>query len=359
MFSAMDGDIDLVKAFGAKEGDAVVLTKAYQEGRVLTVEDGKIKGVEPVFVMKDGRKDDVAVVPVTLIGTVNGESKTVSVGLKAYTRVIDEATDLAMFTDTDANTAYDSVLANSFDGYYILGDNINASAYTHIAYAWAASMGTEQVRANKYFIGLRGTFDGNGYTIDGITLSEGGLFGTINGGVVKNVSFTNVKLGITAYGALLCWYASDALVNNVYANISAYSTRGKYDGSFIGDSYRSHFENVLVVAPKYTKSNDYGFGSFAAWYTEYKTTNGEKTTYKNTYVISQTVLCQRKLNSRGTTQLLYVVDGENRTNTVVSGYTTYTLNGIKRYDTATAAGSVSGGYWNISGGAITWAKPNA
>ena len=66
-----------------------------------------------------------------------------------------------------------------------------------------------------------------------------------------------------------------------------------------------------------------------------------------------------KLNASGKTSLLYVVDGENRTNTAVSGYTTYTLNGIKRYDTATAAGSISGGYWNISGGAITWAKPNA
>ena len=46
MFSAMDGDIDLVTAFGANEGDTVVLNKAYQDGRTLTVENGKIKGVQ-------------------------------------------------------------------------------------------------------------------------------------------------------------------------------------------------------------------------------------------------------------------------------------------------------------------------
>ena len=356
MFSAMDGDIDLVTAFGANEGDTVVLNKAYQESRMLTVEDNKIKGVEPVFVMKDGRKDDVAVVPVTLVGTVNGVEKTVSVGLKAYTKVIDEASDLAIFVDTDSTTAYNSVLANSFDGYYILKGNIDASAYTHTAFSWAASMGVNQLKSNKYFMGLRGTFDGNGYTIDGLGLTSGGLFGAINGGTVKDVAFTNVTLGSAAYGAVLCWYASETLVSNVYAEIDAYSTRGKYDGALIGDTYQSRFENVLVVAPTYTASNEYGFGSFAAWYTEYNVTSGTQTSYDNVYVISSTVLCQRFWNASGKTELKYVIDGENRTDTSVSGYTTYNLTGIYRYDNASAAGNVSGGYWSIDNGTIAWVK---
>ena len=360
MFSAYDGDIDLTTAFGASAGQTVTLTEAYQSGRKLTVSGNKITDVKPVFIMENGKKKDVAVVPVVLVGTVDGTAKTVSVGLKAYTRVIDHYSDLTdLFKDTDSTTGYDAAKANSFDGYYILKTDIDASQHTAHAYSWAASMGSNQLKSNKYFIGLRGTFDGNGHTIDGLTLTSGGLFGAINGGTVKNVAFTNVKLGSAAYGALLCWYASDALVSNVYAEIDAYSTRGKFDGSLIGDSYQCKFKDMLVVAPNYTKTtNDYGFGSFSSWYTDYKTTDGTQTTFENTYVISSTVLCQRKLNATGKTNLLYVVDAQNRTNTAVSGYTTYTLDGVYRYDSLALAGtvSVSGANWSIANGTVTWSN---
>lgn len=361
MFSAMDGDIDLAKAFGANEGDTIVLTNAYQESRALTVEDDKIKGVEPVFVMKDGKKDDVAIVPVMLVGTVNGTAKTVSVGLKAYTRVIDEATDLAMFVNTATTTAYTARTQTSYDGYYILGNNIDASSYAHQSQNDIfKSMGCSMLE-NEYMFGLRGTFDGNGYTIDGITINMHGLFGAVNGGVVKDLAMINVKLTSVASSSSFCSYAYDALFSNVYLEVDTNCTRGKWGyGVFALDTVQSTFRNVLVVAPEAntsTQKDTYGFGSFIGWVSEAGVT-GKVSTYDNVYVISKTVLGQRLYNATGKTELKYFVDAENRTETTVSGYTKYYLTGVKRYDTASAAGNVAieGASWSINNGAITWAK---
>ena len=133
-------------------------------------------------------------------------------------------------------------------------------------------------------------------------------------------------------------------MENVYVELAQYSTRKNVDGVLFVDSVGSTYHNVLVVAPQYTASTRKGYGSLSAWCNE-KANGYVANTYSNVYVISKTVLCNRVDES-------YKVDAENQTGAK------YTLTGVKRFNTASEAGTVSHGYWTISGGAITWTKPN-
>lgn len=359
MFSAADGDIDLVKAFGATEGQTVTLSEAYQNGRKLTVSDNKITDVKPVFIMENGKKKDVAIVPVVLVGTVDGAAKTVSIGLKAYTQVIDEASDLAIFMDTDKNVGYARAAANSYDGYYILKDDLDASSYKHSCDAgWGVSMGINQLTSTDYFIGLRGTFDGNGHTIDGLSVNTNGLFGAVNGGVIKNVAFTNAKFdtaasasGITGGSqnnkALFAAYMANGLVENVYVELDALTTGNNVGALFI-DIDASQLKNVLVQVPAYTGSKAC-YGSLTAWLRCAYSSDGTPSTYSNVYVISGSPICTRTDKS---TVVDGLVDGQ------ANAATTDTLEGVYRYTTIAKAGtvSVSGANWSIADGAVTWSN---
>ncbi|MBR4942737.1 MAG: hypothetical protein IKZ28_01790, partial [Clostridia bacterium] len=121
------------------------------------------------------------------------------------TNVIREADDLQVFK-------YDEQ-GDVFGGVYVLANNIDASSYTHY---------TQYAKAVAY--GLRGTFDGRGYTIDGITFDVGGLFGNIDGGTVQNVAFTNVKLQGTHSYTLAYSVWNGAHINNVFVDIESWPT---------------------------------------------------------------------------------------------------------------------------------------
>jgi hypothetical protein len=359
MFSAMDGDVDLHAAFGADKTQTVVLKKAMQGSSALTVEGNKILGVRPSLIREDGYVVGVKTVAVTLIGEVDGVEKSAYVGLQAYTKVIDEATDLEIFHDTAADYKKDT---NPQDGYYILSKNIDASKYEHAIYSSGynvTGMNVEQVSKNNYATGLRGAFDGNGYTISGITLSSHGLFGHVNGGVVKNVAFKNVKFGSwNSYCCVLASYIADARIENVYVQINGFSARPNYVGLLCIDSCNSTMKNMLIVAPQYTGTATNGYGSMSAW-------NGTKdpslekqyaeNTYENVFVVSKTPLTVRSQAGRA-----YVVDAQNRANTVVSSCTTFTVNGVYRYDDYTAlntAGNTYQGfneYWTVVSGQLVW-----
>ena len=155
------------------------------------------------------------------------------------TNVIRTAEDLQIFDFT--------IATNTFAGTYVLDNNIDASEYTHY---------TQKATANAN--GLQGTFDGRGYTIDGITLGVGGLFGNIGGGTVQNVAFTNVKLqGTHSYVlAYSVWYS--AQINNVFVGIQSWPTdtakitaAGLY-GWIRQPKADTLIENIMIVAPAAT-----------------------------------------------------------------------------------------------------------
>ena len=84
------------------------------------------------------------------------------------TNVIRQASDLGELFNYSEGKDYYSV-GTAKDSYYVLDGNIDASGYTH-THGKTDSSGQ----------GFRGTFDGRGYAIDGITFTDAGLFGSSN-----------------------------------------------------------------------------------------------------------------------------------------------------------------------------------
>ncbi len=187
------------------------------------------------------------------------------------TNVIREASDLAIFDY--------SVASNTFEGTYVLANNIDASEYEHYK---------TQYNNTKNNAGLMGTFDGRGYTIDGITLYQAGLFGTIGGtGVIKNVAFTNVTLSgqWAVVFARSLWYAG--VIENVFIEIEGWEN---VDGLSLitaplyihnKANANSRIENVMVVMPEVptTISSKNAVGSLVG-------VASDVTPANNTYVLS-------------------------------------------------------------------------
>ncbi len=166
------------------------------------------------------------------------------------TNAIRTAEDLAIFSVPDATT----YLA----GTYVLANDIDATNYTHcMNIGWSS-------KAN----GLQGTFDGRGYTIDGITIRQGGLFGVISSGKVQNVAFTNVKLsvvgddGTVAKGnnhayvlATLVWYG--AKIDNVFVEVDAWVGTASKTTAVLFHSVKKatpSISNVMIITPAATGS---------------------------------------------------------------------------------------------------------
>ncbi len=170
------------------------------------------------------------------------------------TKVITEATELAMFSAKGGY--YDrSAKASLWDdgdywresqvqsGYYVLGKNIDASSYVHgsrIADDYEAVVGEAPssefndatwngaISYENKPIGLTGTFNGMGYTIDSMTLGSQreGFFGIVNGGTVKNVAFKNVK-ATKSYNYIIANYLINATISDLYIETNAYNKDDK------------------------------------------------------------------------------------------------------------------------------------
>lgn len=162
------------------------------------------------------------------------------VGVKVYAAVIREAEDLEIFDFMSGNVR--------FDGTYVLANDIDASGYTHYKQAWGSSYGTN---------GLRGIFDGRGYTIDGITLRYGGLFGAIGAnGVVRNVAFENVKFYNEDNTAVFATYTcAGSVIENVFISVAQWPTDDKICAPLVcatkpvsGGSVMPVFRNIVIIA---------------------------------------------------------------------------------------------------------------
>ena len=140
--------------------------------------------------------------------------------MSAYIKTAEEFVEtfaLAKGELTSATTLEDLA---TFDGYYLLGNNIDfagkqmpTEAFTLTGYI-----------ANEKF-GLSGTFDGNGYAIYNLVAPEGGVFGVVSG-TVKNVAFINCD---TTNSGIVAKYSTDTGVfTNVYVKYSGAYSDSKY-----------------------------------------------------------------------------------------------------------------------------------
>ncbi len=103
-------------------------------------------------------------------------------------------------------------------GYYRLGADVEAGE-------WYTSYGASQEAAKDYRFGVtyafKGTFDGNGYAIKKLVLTVpkygSGFIHKIDGGIIKNVAFTDLALGNNE--SLV--YCGNGVFENIYVRYSA------------------------------------------------------------------------------------------------------------------------------------------
>ena len=135
--------------------------------------------------------------------------------------------------------------AKMITGYYILGSNLNFA--TDYADGYSSPFGWRAVGAKTgaYSHGWAATFDGNGYTIENVTLVETGdyvwqtsLFGAISIidsdiGTVKNVAFKNCALGAGLYNSAFLANYVYGVIDNVYLDVEMTTTNNAKHGNSI------------------------------------------------------------------------------------------------------------------------------
>lgn len=142
------------------------------------------------------------------------EEKTVS--FTVYTKVITKAEELNMFNVSEEIAVGE---IPTFDGYYILANNIDAVNFVHKKQSSVVVDCSPTAYTGQGFIG---TLDGNGHTIANLDANNGGLLGVVStGAVVKNIAFTNVDFcyGISDAYVLGSYWHTDTTIENVYIEI--------------------------------------------------------------------------------------------------------------------------------------------
>ena len=138
-----------------------------------------------------------------------------------------------------------------WDGYFALGNDISYTGEYSSFISWKIlnEVGYGDKFYEGEYCGFCGTLDGRGYNIDGLTMSEGssGLVGVLTiGGVVKNISFTNVRL--KAYSSLVC-ATGCGRIENVY--VQCISQEG---GLIAGNKQNGFFFSVFSMSTAVVKN---------------------------------------------------------------------------------------------------------
>lgn len=343
-FSALDGEVVGGDVLLRQAVDGRIVRAEDENGNPLTVENGKILGVQ----MGSSGESEATF-------TVYTMSAGYKMTVKGYSGIIDEAEDLEYFglhnENYKNNPLYDpegddtvgyTFEARNQDGYYILANNIDASGYTQPAGGTNTTQslqGVAGILKEGGGCGLTGTLDGCGYTIRNLTVGKFGLFGVIFGGTVKNIAFTDVHYTSTGTSGLMAAYAIDATFQNVYVQAEKLGTGG---GSLIA----SGMTGVFMSGCLFELPSAAGTGSLTSSGSHFLRPNDERLSrngFNGVYVISPLELCKTDT---------YTIDS-------LGSGAKYTYEGIHRYKTqADLEAAYTGGkeyenfdakYWDKSG----------
>ena len=226
-------------------GSSKVLS-VYQGAKQLTYdkEQGVLSGLTANV---EGEGENRKVEPVVL--TISTANKVYVVNVKVYSKVISTANDLKYFNQSLSENAN-----NTYDGYYILTENIKdfTSVYNDVS---------DTAAGLKPF---NGTFDGNGHSISAKV--NKGIFGILgNGSVVKNTAFTDMQVAVdNAYQltAIVAGYISNstdvAVLKDLYITIDEtvvypyrqYLSKWFTTAMLVSNnaSLKSKFSNIVIEA---------------------------------------------------------------------------------------------------------------
>ena len=341
-FDASTGMLDAEEIFNQPDTKII---DAFEGDLPLKVSDGRI-----MELAVDGKS-----VPTERYITVYNNICGYTIPLIAYSKIIYSAEDLKYFNVN--NNAKDFSQAKTFDGYYVLANDIELGAslgangtsinsVSHLIDGKPDKNAPGKTYYREY--GLTGTFDGRGHTVKGMTFNVGGLFGLING-TVKDVAFVGSELyGLNATTMAFNVY-DDACFENVYIEVVKQSNHIDAAGFAYRVSHQMSMNNVIVKAIGLTNANR-NYGSFAISVFGGEK-NAELTSWQNVYVISSIGMTYGTGNLKA--------DASNQS--VTEGVYLYT--GVKRYgDEEEMKADVQNDYssfesthiWSIQDGIPVW-----
>jgi hypothetical protein len=275
-------------------------------------------------------------------------------------------------------------LTPTITGYYVLNGDIDASDYA------MQTQGYISGSFNTFMddLGFKGTFDGRGYTINGLTFgydmklpgttrtywnyNNYSLFGIISkGGTVKNFALTNVKydlsntvggdINMSSTSPIAMWVLNGAKVENVYVSVESYNRFAPAFSKISGFAYCVDIGATLsniVIDDTYTGTDTATYrGSLV-----YRKMANQATTennWKNVVVISKFKLATAETNK---------YDASNVTS---EGYAqmpnTYRYESVTAWETAQADTNVTAkpsvdsftSYWHTVNGVPAWGKEMA
>lgn len=278
---------------GEKQIEDIVYLETYKTNQVInlndTIEQGEIKSVnigsvtisEAEYSFTDGELTfNSAVLKNTPYGRADFEIEFEYVTYKGecfvLTKLIETAEDLVRLNEYDKQTLSNG--RHAYGGYFLLANNINASGYEILPNCvWSGYMDAK----GREEEGFQGVLDGQGYTINGLTVGgtiSYGIFGTIGqNGVIKNVAFTNVKYSTLrddcAIGALAANLFGGTIENVFFHSESAFFAPITYI------SNGSTLKNVIFYGTHYQEAG-------LTLFIDYLGDNEEKVVSSNVYSLA-------------------------------------------------------------------------
>ncbi|MCD8132984.1 MAG: DUF1015 domain-containing protein [Clostridiales bacterium] len=190
----------------------------------------------------------------------DGESEQLDITVNAAREIIyistwEELKQALIYLRTDENGAKATyILTNDIDGtgqQDVLGYSGDASTYS-----------PEPEEGTYYFSGI---FDGNGYTISNVTVNERGLFGILDGAVIRNFEISNAEMSVegtlagllavyvTGSGCRISSVRLDSSVSVICYNDSVWNAGGLlgmvYENT--GDVILENCESELLIQGNY------------------------------------------------------------------------------------------------------------
>ncbi len=276
-FSALDGDLvdeDGNNVLASIFSGNNALYYATQGNNYLDVSTGKVLGVETSH-------EGLTKTTITVVGKQYGYTFDV----EGYTKVIDEAKDFNVFDFTKSGTV--------LRGYFIVTKDIDFLKDSTGFNLFCNTTGWDNALSSSWFAGI---FDGNGHTVNGYPMTKNNqgtnsMFGRVEGGVIKNVAFTNVQTlgdGCRLFAQRM-GLSIDATVSNVYISFEIGSMDNPLfardrDLSVFGDGEHNLILDSVIVelnaSSNVLVSYDNGVGFFR------KDANGKTATYKDVYLVA-------------------------------------------------------------------------
>ncbi len=193
-------------------------------------------------------------------GTI--ESYSVKVARRVISRFFsNETTSLLndFFVDATTNRSIfymSSATSNTYDGLYVLGNNIKAQTQSNQEKAIDSTNLSTGYKCQEGF-GFVGVFDGRGKIVNynkpesGVYPSNGGIFGGMYGATIKNVAFTNIHADAKA-PSVFTNCATNCKFENVFIDVISASdcddSDNYNDGILFQTAPNSSFNNVIVCA---------------------------------------------------------------------------------------------------------------